>query len=489
MSADVAPPALERPGRTRRIDLRAVNWLLGAILAGLVIANLVAVGLWYVAVAMLLVGPMFVVLHRYPLVAISIWLVLAPLVAVTDDVGNRKIFWLVHRSLPLLTLGAIAVASLLGISDRKLAKLGWPEVMMGGYLVASVLSILYTSDEALATSYLLYDRVFIPMCLYLIVRLCSPDERDLGRLLPAVAFLLVAQSMIGLLLWVKPGVLPTVWLVHAGERTTGSLRDPNVYSVTVMFAGLFLLHRAFSGGHSRWVRAGTVALYVLALAMVFLTFSRAAWLAGLVALVFVAFAYPRFARRAFIATVPVLLVILASGVLTNQLRLAGTRLTSEESALSRLPVLVAAVRMFEAKPVTGWGFENFDRYSRVYQQRVGDLASAEKPHASHNLFLTILAEQGLIGFFLFLGPPVYWMVATFKRWRSIPRSGGIDRKLLLLMWATVAVFMIVNNFVVVRVTFGPGVYWLTLGLIGSILARHEPARKPAPVSLAVRLFS
>ncbi len=91
----------------------------------------------------------------------------------------------------------------------------------------------------------------------------------------------------------------------------------------------------------------------------------------------------------------------------------------------------------------------------------------------------------MIGFVLFLGPPAYWMVRTVKRWGSVPRSGGIDRRLLLLMWAAIAVFVIVNNFVVVSVTFGPGVYWLTLGLIASIVDRYGPARKPVRPWIAV----
>jgi O-antigen ligase len=484
MSTDAALGTLRRRTGTGRIDARTVVCAVGAILTGLVVAYLVAAGYWYVVLALLLVGPMFVVLHRYPLIAISVWLFLAPLVTVTDYAADRKVFWLVHRSLPVLTLIAIGVGSLLGVSDRKIAKLGWPELMMAGYLIASVLSILYTSDAALATSYLLYDRVFIPMCLYLIVRLLSPDERDLRYMLPAVGFLLVTQAAFGLMSWVAPGVLPSAWLVHEGQRTTGSLRDPDVYSVTVLFAGLFLLRGGLAGGHGRAVRVGTVALFVLALFMAFLTFSRAAWIAGLVAAIAVMFAYPKFARRFYIVAVPVLLLVLASGVMDPPLRFAHERLTSEESALSRLPVLVAAAHMFEAKPVTGWGFENFDRYSRPFQVRVGDLASAEKPHASHNLFLTILAEQGLVGFVLFLGPLVYWIVLTFRRWRSIPRRGGLDRRLLIVLWTAAATFLIVNNFVVVRITFGPGVYWLTLGLIGSIVHRYGPAREPAPADTA-----
>jgi O-antigen ligase len=482
MSAEVAIWA------TRHERDRPVLWVVllavAAILVGSVLAYLVAAGYWYLALAMVLAGPLLVAVHRYPLIAISIWLVLSPLVAVTYDVGNRKVFWVIHRSLPLLTLGAIAVGSILHLSDRKISRLGWPELLMGGYLMASVVSILYTSDAPLATAYFLYDRVFIPMCLYLIVRLLSPEERDLRLLLPAVAFLLVSQSLFGLLSWIEPGALPEAWLPHAGERTTGSLRDPNVYSVTVLFAGLFLLHRALTGGHSRRVRFTAVALFVLALVMVFFTFSRAAWIAGLLALLMVAFAYPRFARRSAVVVVPVLLLILASGALTEPLGYAYDRLTSEDSALSRLPPLVAGARMFAAKPVAGWGYESFDRYSRRFQGRVGNLASAEKPHASHNLFVTILAEQGLIGFLLFLGPPVYWLVQTVKRWGSMPRSGGIDRRLLLLLWAAVGAFIIVNNFVVVRVTFGPGVYWLTLGLIGSVVARFGPTREPGQSRVA-----
>ena len=93
---------------------------------------------------------------------------------------------------------------------------------------------------------------------------------------------------------------------------------------------------------------------------------------------------------------------------------------SEESALSRLPVVYASLRMFVEEPSFGFGYENFDRFDREFQRPVGNLVAPEKDHASHNLYLTIFVEQGVVGFALFCGPAVWWLVRTRSRWRYLP---------------------------------------------------------------------
>ena len=466
----------------RPSPLEAV-WIPFALLASAATAYLVASGYWYIAVALLLIVPGFVVLHRYPLAVVTVWLVLTPLVVETSNGHLRKVFWLAHRGLPVLTLVVLLVGAVIGTRSRTLPKLGWPEIFMVGYIVATVLSIVYTSQEPAAAVILLFDRVVVPMCLYLIVRLLEPDERDLRWLVPAVVFVLLTQSLIGFLSWTVPGALPSDWLGKLGERTIGSLRTPDVFGTTVLFCGLFLLNGALNARNRGAGRGWAVLVLLLTMFMVFMTFSRGNWLAGSLALLGTLFIYRDFAKVLVVVMAPVVILALATGALAGQVRYAQERFLSEqseESALSRLPVVFAAVRMFEAKPLLGWGYESFDRFDREFQRQVGDLVYPEKDHASHNLYLTTLAEQGIIGFLLFLGPAFYWLVRSVSERLRLPATGLISRKLLGILWIVILAHVVVNNFSRMQVPFGLGMFWLTLGLIASLVDRY--ARDPDTAS-------
>ena len=58
--------------------LRELAWPAAAVLSGLLVAYLIAKGLWFVVPPILLLVPAFVVVHRYPMAAVSLWIVAAP---------------------------------------------------------------------------------------------------------------------------------------------------------------------------------------------------------------------------------------------------------------------------------------------------------------------------------------------------------------------------------------------------------------------------
>jgi O-antigen ligase len=446
-----------------------------AVAAGLGVAYLVSSGYWYVALAVLMVLPASIVLHRYPLVVVTLWMLAVPLVGETESAALRKVFWLVHRVAPVAALVVIVLAGMIGIGSRRSARLGWAELLMGGYLVASVLSVAYTSASFFTTLFLLYDNVFIPMCLYLIIRLLEPDEHDLRRLLPVVALLLLSQTVLGIISWRAPHILPSEWLGKMGERTTGSLRAPEVFGTTLIFCGAFIVHAGMTARRSHVGRALSVLLFALVLIMVFLSFSRSVWLAGLIALVGTVWVHRGLAKRLLLIVVPVMFLVAVSGLLSEQALYARERFRSaesEESALSRLPVVYAAMRMFEVKPLTGWGYDSFDRYDRQFQETVGNLVAPDKDHASHNLYLTILAEQGIVGLLLFGVPIVYWLFRTRTSMARMPVEGLISRKLVATLWIVFAGFALVNNFYRMQTPFALGMWWLTVGLIATLVARN-----------------
>lgn len=441
---------------------------------GVVVAYLLVDGKWHFAVALILLLPGLIVLHRYPYLALLGWLVLGPFLLHTTTNAERQVYWIIHRGLPLLTIIIILLSSALGIRERRLPSLGLPELAMAGYLAFGVFSILLQSSTPQATLYHFYDRVFSPMCLYLIIRLTIPGEQEWRWLLPVLFFIAFSQSAIGIMSWVAPSLLPSKWLDKVGDRTTGTLVNPSIYTTALFFAGVLLLHGALQMKRGL-MRNGLIAVFLLSFFCVFIAFSRASWLAGLVVVLGLAYVYPKYMLKLSIVVL-VLGLLFGSIFLPPYIEQARQRLFSEQargSALDRLPGFLAAYRMFQEKPLFGWGYGNFDIYDRQFMGRVLDFANDNKDHASHNWYLSTLAEQGLVGTALFFAPMVWWLLLTLKYWSRFPKRGTWNRKFLILLWLIVFAEVIINNFMNMIIFFGHGMWWIILGLIANVIAGHR----------------
>ena len=470
--------SLQIQEHTRRIfrskEVLAVFAILGMTLAGVVIARVIAGGDWLFAVVGVFAIPAFLTLLRFPFITLIIWMVLSPFLVQTPTAAERAVYWLIHRTLPVVTLGIMFISSTLRISTRRLPRLGLAEYAMLGYVGVTVASIILQNNSISATLILFYDKVFIPMCLYMLVKLAAPGENTLKWLVPVAFYIVVTQTAIGTISWIMPSVLPSSWTKYAGLRTTGSLNSVGVFTTALTFFGMFLLYAALKT-KSGWKRNLLIFGFVLKIYADLISYSRASWLGGILVLFGIFMLYPRFLSRLMLWFLPI--VVLVSGTLfATQLKWAQERFYSEDSAhsaLSRLPVLVAAYRMFEAKPIFGWGYNNFDRYDRQFQGRFGDLVNPdEKDLTSHNMYLTLLAEQGIVGFAL-LQLPVYWLLfKTIKLRSKLPRSGFKSRNMVYMLWFVILSFVVIMNFTPIVVVFGLSLYWVTLGLISNALQSY-----------------
>lgn len=482
--------ALRAPVRGVPGERVGLGWAWGLAIVGFVMvwsvvtAYLVSEGFWYLAPVPIVGLAMVVVLHRHPLVGIWAWMILASFVVVSEGGGVRKLYWLVHRLLPVAVLAIVAVGAAVGTRRRPLPRLGGPELLMAAYVVLTGMSIAAMGLDPLSP-YHLYDRVVVPMCLYLTIRLTEPGERELRWILGAAIFVLLCQSVLGVMAWVSPGAIPTAWHGRLETRTIGSLGHPNVFSTTVLFGGLYALYWAVDGGRRALERILLVSLFALACVMALMSYGRANWLALIVVLLGVSFLYPRVMLRLALVTTLLGVLLLRTDVAEDQLALARVRFrseSSEASALSRLPVMYASLRMLEARPITGWGYGNFDQYDRRFQAGVGGLVIPDKDHASHNLYLTLLAEQGVLGFALYLGPAIWLLARTRGAMRRLRADGSQYRHLLVVLWLVIAGHVVVNNFSNMHIVYGLGMWWLTLGLIASIISRAS-----ASVPVAARI--
>lgn len=448
--------------------------LLVGLGVGFVTAYLVVAGNWHLALPLIFALPGFLLLHRHPFLSILIWFILSPFLLHTTTGAERQVYWIIHRTLPPLTLGIIWLSSALKIRQRPLPSLGFPELLMAGYLAFGLLSILLQNSMPQATLYLFYDRVFSPMCLYIILRLTNPGEKEWKWLLPVLFLIVVSQTTVGMISWVAPSVLPSKWLDKVGQRTTGTLVNPSIYTTALIFAGLLLLHGALQMKQG-WFRKVLTFVFVLCVFGIVISLSRASWIAGIVVILGLVYLYPKFMLR-FSLVVVVLSLLLGSVILPIYIDNIRQRLFSEQaegSALDRLPGYLAAYRMFQEKPLFGWGYGNFDVYDRQFMGRVLDFANDNKDHASHNWFLSTIAEQGLVGMGLFFGPFIYWLFMSVRRWPQISKGGVWSRKFLILLWLIVLTEVIINMFMNMIIFFGHGIWWVVLGFIAVLLAEKR----------------
>lgn len=449
--------------------------ILIGILLGMISAYLIVRGDWFIAIGLIAVVPVTIGILKYPLVGVLLWLGLAQFLMITDTAQLRMVYWVIHRGLPVLSLGLLFLKQIFMPGNHRFPKLGWSEIAIVSYLVATIISIVFSHEDPIPMIILFYDRVFIPMCLYMLVYLSKPRDKDLQILVYVILFIAAAQSLIGILSWVAPQLLPDIWLHWLGLRTIGSLENPSVYTAALLFAGLILFQAGVTE-HSKRKKFIFISTFIVAVLCVFLSLSRASWLGGVLVAIGLTVIYPRFMVR-FGLIVVVVAILAGSFLLLGETNLIEERLYSEESetsALSRLPVTVASIRMFVSKPLFGWGYGNFDLYDRqFYDNTVGSFTADNKDHASHNFFLSMLAEQGLVGFVLYLAPLIILFVETVKVYRRIPEHGFLSNKLIIILWLVMINMIVLNNFTNIRVVYALGLWWITLGIIATTLNRFR----------------
>jgi O-antigen ligase len=457
--------------------------LLGALLVGGLLALFIVNQQWYLVFAILLLVPAVILFNTYPFTALLIWLLLGPFLQVAVDRGFRIVFWIIHRALPPAVLALVVFAHLFRISRRRWrGALGTAEFAALALLGLSCLNVLWFHIDALPQLYLVYDQLFVPFCLYLLVRLLPLSERDLRLLLPVAFVIVLSQTIVGILAWFAPQVLPAAWLSYQGARTTGTLGYPHAYTTTLVFYTFLLFHDAMTRKPAL-ARFSLLMAFGLGAFAIFLSFVRGSWLGALLAGMGLLYLYPRAVLRLLLVLL-IVAAVLGGTVLSTEMAFARQRLNSESTAKDRLVIWDAGLSMIRAKPLFGWGSGNYARYAGQFQRRVLDHV-VTYAHASHNSYIGLAAELGLPALFLFFLPVLWWLKLTLEVWPRMPRTGFLSRSLLAILWLVILDHIVVSSFSDMRhSTYGMGMWWITLGLIGALVGQYLPHRDTA---LAERL--
>jgi O-antigen ligase len=119
-------------------------------------------------------------------------------------------------------------------------------------------------------------------------------------------------------------------------------------------------------------------------------------------------------------------------------------------------------KLAEKKPLLGWGYNSFDQAAASAGFAPVSVDKNGRVTTSHNSFLTVLVNQGIIGLFLLLLP---WVFIPWRAFKDV--AGRAD-----LRWFTVgalaalgAYFVAANTTDFKYFSFVPAIPWLLLGLL------------------------
>lgn len=443
--------------------------LLGLVL-GPVIASFIVGDELPFAVALALVIPAAILLVRYPFAAVMLWILILPLLRHDSSTAKVVIYWALHRTAIPAALCIAILADWLGLRKRPAVRFGVGELAMVLFLVLGVANVVVLHETESRSLIRFYDSVVIPFCMYWLIRLLAPSERDLRRLALVGIVVVLVQVGVALLSWFAPQVLPSFWQLRAGERTAGTIGSPDQYTVTLVLLAVLLVQTA-ARSRPGLVRSVMLATVALAFFGVFFSFSRASWLGGVLVLAGLAIIYPRIILG-LAAGIPVIIMVLSTGVFDDEVAWAWRRLNTERTAENRIIVYAASLELIRASPVIGWGFGNHDLYAEKLKQRVGDVPfQAGTGITSHNAYLTIAAEFGLIGFLLYMFPALWWATLAVKVRRRLPRGGFEGETWLVMLTLAQLDQVAVNNFndLFSHGQFTTTLWWMSLGLVATVV--------------------
>jgi O-antigen ligase len=253
----------------------------------------------------------------------------------------------------------------------------------------------------------------LPLICFVLLRLSSPSLREVRSFFMVIMILGAYMAVISIFekLNLYSFIVP-FWISEPSINVTiGSGRSggPILQSEFNGFA-LGLIYCITLG--EIYLRKNRIPIFkylilVLCILGVYFTFTRAAWLAVLVASFFFLFlsSSSSFMKSfRFLASIPIAVVLLIM-LFVFPSQLTKERASDTGTINYRINLWAAGLKMASRKPVFGHGISQFQVGAPDYQARLGfvpELFIPKMGTGAHNVFINILVEQGIFGLIIYI---------------------------------------------------------------------------------------
>jgi O-antigen ligase len=268
--------------------------------------------------------------------------------------------------------------------------------------------------------------------LFLLVSTSLPTVRSVQMVMIGMLVGALAAVLIGL----ADGDLTRLVTAAAGDRLKSGAGDPNVLAAGLVPASVIALSLMVTLRRPVWSWSLLIAVVVLMVGLV-ASQSRGGFIAAVVAALLSLGLF----RRQGIAVGGAMLAVGALVVMFAMFPATWSRVTSyDDGGNGRTEIWTIAWRITKAHPVLGVGLNNFSVQAPRYVLQPGELKRVHivvaKLPVVHNIYLQLLAENGIVGLALFLAIAARclhsaWLAALGFDARGDPVGAVLSRAVLV----------------------------------------------------------
>ncbi|ADL51860.1 O-antigen ligase family protein [Clostridium cellulovorans] len=255
-------------------------------------------------------------------------------------------------------------------------------VLLGFMLI----SISYSTDLILVLKDSM--RFIVALGIFFIVRFEIKSKKSLDNLIKLIYIPAFIEFTYGIIQYI------TGWglIFHTGDiaRIEGNVGHPNTlagYAVLLFFPLFFIM---VNEKKKKWKIFYAVELLLLVVNIV-LTFSRNSWLALVLGILILCIYYSwKFLIPLGIGG------IIALSISTIRLRL--TQFVDPNINSGRIKIWTLTLKCFKEHPILGVGAGNYEAVHKSYVARYPQYDPGEQIYHTHNVYLKMLSELGIVGF-------------------------------------------------------------------------------------------
>jgi O-antigen ligase len=276
--------------------------------------------------------------------------------------------------------------------------------------------------------------MLMPLAMFLVGRWVFISPRAIRVLLWSMVSAAAYSAVVSILQFTAPALVwPRYIVTHPlwEGRANGVFNQPVVNGLVLIVGFLAATLIASHAAESRLLRGCAAAVAVASAYGVYLTHTRAVWLAFALVVLVGAVAGRGF-RSGFVLTLGMMMLVVAStwSTFTSSDRSAGG-VGSANEVWDRLNTFATSIWAFEQKPLMGWGIGRFAAVNTYHHQQYSPEVPWQRGFGivSHLDALGILVEVGIIGLAFWIVVLVLIYTKLFRATRQLPAGEMYGRPL------------------------------------------------------------
>jgi O-antigen ligase len=287
-----------------------------------------------------------------------------------------------------------------GIIRKSFGRFDRTELLMGAFSIILLASALFKSSVFAFSMRVVSDAFIVPFLAYFIARRLITDEHRYRRLIRSIAYMGVSVILISLI----------ERIVHDGlfYRLNGPFTSGTALYMVLAVVFFILLSEHFQNSvapSGQQVLSPAIHRFAFYFApvIIFLTWSRGAWIGFLIGVaVFLFLGWRLLKRSQALGLLGIILVFLAI-ISIGAFELAESlerRVANTNTIYGRLATWTVAIQSGLKAPILGIGLNNLREVLVTNSVQIEGVGNYPRVH---NSFLAILAEQGVVGLGVYLG--------------------------------------------------------------------------------------